>query len=433
MLNLQSLLSAFNIQTFVVITTILVVVLLLTAIFFIWWVETKKKPMKEFWKIVGQKFYNFFEAIYDLFYSNGEVKTVYSDKSLNYSGTEFLPIPTKAPTNQYSYEFIGWDKNGVDENGNTVVRAIYLQKVTKCYVNVYDDDKMTLLGSYEVEYGAGLALNELKPTKPESKEFAYEFVGWDKNTDAFYKNENVYAVYNAVPKKYKYEFVEDDGKTVVSQGFAIYGTPITAPTAPKKETEDSSNSVYEFAGWKGYEDNMLLTRDVTFVATYKLTPVGGTGSSSIIKTDKEGDVVKIVEETALPPQEHSEHAEIQRARVVNTMRFDTPNDTVNQKVTEVKMGGQAGVIRKKNGAFVQMNNASDVERFQKINTGEQVVKHDDEVHQKIQLMTVKKTADVKKKESEVITIKPKAPKKEKEKEDYFGNMMVNKIKINKNN
>ena len=47
-------------------------------------------------------------------------------------------------------------------------------------------------------------------------------------------------------------------------------------------------------------------------------------------------------------------------------------------------------------------------------------------------LKVKKTADVKRAENEVITIKPKAPKKEKEKEDYFGNMMVNKIKINKN-
>ena len=46
---------------------------------------------------------------------------------------------------------------------------------------------------------------------------------------------------------------------------------------------------------------------------------------------------------------------------------------------------------------------------------------------------IKKTADVKKVQDEVITIKPKAPKKDKEKDDYFGNMMVNKIKINKNN
>ena len=432
MVKIQNLLSAFNIKTFVVITTVLVAVLLVTAIFFIWWVETKKKPMKEFWKIVGQKFYNFFESIYDLFYSNGEVKTVYSDKSLNYSGTEFLPIPTKAPTNQYSYEFIGWDKNGVDENGNTVVRAIYLQKVTKCYVNVYDDDRMTLLGSYEVEYGAGLALNDLNPTKPESKEFSYEFIGWDKNIDAFYKNENVYAVYNAVPKKYKYEFVEENGQTVVSQGVAIYGTPISAPNTPKKESEDASKAVYEFVGWKGFEEGMVLTKDERFVANYKLTPVGGTGSSSIIKTNKDGEVVKVVNEASLAPQEHSEHAEIQRARVVNSMRFDTPQDTINQKVTEVKIG-QTGVIHKKNGAFIQLNDTSEVEKFQKINTGEHKANVDNEVHQKIQLMTVKKTADVKKVQDEVITIKPKAPKKDKEKDDYFGNMMVNKIKINKNN
>ena len=41
-----------------------------------------------------------------------------------------------------------------------------------------------------------------------------------------------------------------DGKTVVSQGFAIYGTPISAPIAPKKESEDASKAVYEFVGWK---------------------------------------------------------------------------------------------------------------------------------------------------------------------------------------
>ena len=435
MINSASFVSSGGLKTFVILTTVLVVLLLLFAIFFIWWVETKKKPMKEFWKMVGAKFYSFFESIYDVFYSNAEVKTVYSDKSLNYSGTEFLPIPTKAPTNQYSYEFIGWDKNGVDENGNTVVRAIYLQKVAKCYVNVYDDDKSTLLGSYEVEYGAGLALSELKPSKPETKEFSYEFVGWDKNTDAFYKNENVYAVYNAVPKKFKYEFLEEDGKTVVSQGNAIYGTPINAPQPPKKESEDV-NGVYEFAGWKNYEENMLLTKDCQFIATYKLVPIGGTGSSSIIKTDSEGEVVQVVEETNLSPNENAEHTQIQRSRVVNTMNFDTPKDTQNQRITEIKMG-QTGVIRKKDGPQIQMNDTSKmtnaVEKFQKINTGEESVKEDKEVHQKIQLMTVKKTAEVASNDQKIITIKPKATtKKDKEPDDYFGNMMVNKLKINKN-
>ena len=52
-----------------------------------------------------------------------------------------------------------------------------------------------------MEYGSGINLSELKPHKNETKEFVYEFVGWDKNIDAFYNDEKVYAVYNAIPKK----------------------------------------------------------------------------------------------------------------------------------------------------------------------------------------------------------------------------------------
>ena len=429
MMNILSVLSAFSINGFLIITSLVLAVLLLVAIFFIWWVETKKKPMKEFWKIVGRKFYGFFESVYDLFYANSEVKTVYSDKSLNYSGTEFLPIPTKAPTNQYSYEFIGWDKNGVDEHGNTVVRAIYLQKVAKCYINVYDDDKSTLLGSYEVEYGAGLALNELKPTKPDTKEFSYEFVGWDKSTDAFYKNENVYAVYSAVPKKYNYQFLEDDGKTIVSQGYAIHGTPITAPQPPKKESDDPTKYVYEFSHWKGYEDNMILVRDSEFVAVYKHISVAGAGTSNIVKTD--GKTIAVVAEDSLPTTESADHGKIQRARVAETKTFDTPKDTQPQRVTEEKIGGQVGVVRKRGGTTVQLNSSTDAERFKKINTGEVEVKEDDEIHQKIQLMTVKKTAEVINDNQEVIALKPKK-EKEKKDEDYFGNVMMNRVRINKN-
>ena len=51
--------------------------------------------------------------------------------------------------------------------------------------------------------------------KNDTKEFTYEFVGWDKKLTAFYKDEKVYAVYNAIPKKYNYKFLEDDGETIV--------------------------------------------------------------------------------------------------------------------------------------------------------------------------------------------------------------------------
>lgn len=424
MLNTNSFLASSAGTAIAIVLGVFSLLFLVFAILFIWWVDTKKRPMKEFWQIVGDKLVFFWNTIsgFIIFSFRDGVKTVYSDKTLNYSGTEFLPIPTKAPTNQYTYEFVGWDKNGVDENGNIVVRAIYLQKVTMCKVAVFDSDKSTLLASFNVEYGSGINLDDLKPQKNDTKEFSYEFVGWDKKLDAFYGDEKVYAVYNAMPKKYTYKFFEDDGKTLVSEGVAIYGTPIVAPTAPKKEANDKG--VFEFAGWRGYENNSILTKDIEFYASYNFTPYGGVGTSSIIKTV--GETVKVVEENKLTVQEHSEKTPT-KGIAEAAINFDTPAE--QQVVTEKKLGS-SGVVRKRGSEFIQLNDST-AEKFQKINTGEKTANTDKDVHQKIQLMTIKKTTDVEKPQEEqnVITIKPK--KETTTEDDVLKNIMMNKVKIGK--
>ena len=118
------------------------------------------------------------------------VKTVYSDKSKNYSGTEFLPVPMKAPTESFSYEFLGWNKYAKNKKGEFVVEPIYLKKVKTCVVNVYDE-KDNLLETHEVQYGAGIVIEHKKIIKEPTKEFEYEFVGWDKETKAFFENTEI--------------------------------------------------------------------------------------------------------------------------------------------------------------------------------------------------------------------------------------------------
>lgn len=267
-----------------------VLVLFAVILFFVWWVDKKKRTIKDFFKSIGHFLYKMFDQINELASGDG-VKTVYSDKSMNYSGTEFLPIPQKAPTDKYTYQFLGWDKNGVDENGNVVVKAIYLQKVQKCYISVYNEDRQTLLGSYEVEFGAGLNLENLKPSKAETKEFTYEFAGWDKDISAFYKNDNVYAVYRAIPKKFTYTFLDDDKSTVISQGTAIYGTPILPPPAPRKEAQ--GGKVFNFVGFANYTEGMTLTKDCSFVAVYEQLPESTVFAKSIIDTN--GTQIKLNE------------------------------------------------------------------------------------------------------------------------------------------
>lgn len=422
MVNFNNFLAASTGTTIAVVFTTITIVVFAVAMFLLFWVDVKKKSMKDLKKAIADGFMSFFGKIHDFFTANSAVKTVYSDKSLNYSGTEFLPVPTKAPTDKYTYEFVGWDKNGVDANGNTVVRAIYLQKVTRCCINVFDDDKITLIKSAEVEYGAGINLDDVKLSKPDTKEFSYEFIGWDKDIDAFYKHENVYAVYKAIPKKYTYTFVDEDEKTVLNQGTAVYGTPIVAPTAPKKE--NTKELVYEFAGWKGYEDGMLLTKDVTFVASFNSVPVTGAKNSSIIKT--EGERFKVVSET---PEKKEEKTRLQSA-----VKLGEKQEARGDAITSINPRTKGILAGRRSGSsvVVELNNKSDAEKFQEINRGDVFDNGDDEVHQKIQLMTIKKTTGDSAKKSKVIKSVPKSKEVNAVNEnEIFGNMMVNKVKIDK--
>lgn len=257
-LNLLGASKAMN--TFIIILTIVVFILCAFVVVMLWWTEVKQKSKRQFFQAVG----NWFKSLGDKISPNRPVKSVYTDKSRNYSGTEFLPVPAKAPTKEYTYEFVGWDKNYTDKNGNTVARPIFIQKVNTCVVNIYDDDQKTLLKSVTVEFGAGVDLSDIKPTKPDTKEFVYEFIGFDKDTKNVYHSQNVYAVYKAIPKKFTYTFYDRDGKQIVSQTTAIYGTPILVPEPPKSEGIGE-----QFAYWRGLEENMVLKQDEAFVAVFK--------------------------------------------------------------------------------------------------------------------------------------------------------------------
>ncbi len=311
-------------RTLGIVLIVVSLLLFFTVLFCVWWTEVKKRKLKDIFVELKNGIWFMCEQIYAALNPSSSVKTVYSDKARNYSGTEFLPIPTKAPTSQYTYEFVGWDKNGVDEKGNIVVRAIYLQKVAKCYINFYDDDKVRLVASRETEYGAGVNVDDLKLSKPETKEFIYEFVGWDKDTTAFFKNENVYAVYNAIPKKYEYKFFDDDGETILSQGIAIYGTPIMPPKEPTKLGDETQ--IYEFVGWKNYSDGMVLTKDINFTAVYAAKPVEGVEAALVVEPD--GTSVSAPVEEVNVPEEVKPIKQAAKRKTVKKVPETTENKVV---------------------------------------------------------------------------------------------------------
>lgn len=260
MFNTKNLVASANNTAFIVCLSVVVALIFIAVVCLLWWTEIKQRSVKELFEKFRECVRNFGNTIS----SNKPVKTVYSDKSKNFSGTEFLPEPAKAPTKEYTYEFMGWNKNYVDKEGNTIAKPVFIRRVNTYRVNVYGTDNSTIIRSEIVEYGAGIDLSDISLSKAETKEFSYEFECWDKDTKTIYKNENIYPVFKAIPKKFTYTFYDADEKTILSQMTAIYGTPILKPKQPK--SEDSSLA---FSHFKGYEEGMLLTRDISFVAVYK--------------------------------------------------------------------------------------------------------------------------------------------------------------------
>lgn len=318
--------------TFAVAFASCVLVAFAITMFFMWWVDVKKKTIKSFFVGIKNGISKAIECTSD-FFSNNKVKTVYSNKALNYSGTEFLPIPSKQPNEKFTYEFLGWEKCGKDAGGNVIVRAIYLQKTKKCFVNVYDDDKITLIKSFEIDFGAGIDLSNVVLKKEDTKEFSFEFAGWDKDIKAFYKNENVYAVYKAIPKKFTYTFKDYNGD-VVSSGTAIYGTPIIPPASPVRQNEDGK--VFRFSGWRNFRENSVLVKDAEFVAEYIEGQEASVLGSTIVNLDGEQFELSSVQTNAI--KEENERKENNLKLKKNNYRapiFDF-NDEVKLKNKEKK-------------------------------------------------------------------------------------------------
>lgn len=233
-----------------------------------WWLIYKNKTYSDLFKAIGNGFYKFFDKIYKWFQVHDGTKTVYNSEYYNYSGTKNLEIPKRPATKTVRYEFVGWDTSNKDNDGNIVAKAIFVTLPVEYTVNIYDDDKVTLLKTAKVQYDTSVDVSNLKPQKPDDEKFTYKFVGFSEDLSKITENLNVYAKYLATPKKYTYRFLDRDGKKVIKQATAVYGTPIIAPKDPVSVSD--IEYVYEFSHWSDYEEDMELTADVDFIAKYRI-------------------------------------------------------------------------------------------------------------------------------------------------------------------
>mgnify|MGYP001075264077 CR=1 FL=1 len=189
--------------------------------------------------------------------------TVLSEGTGKKGSTIVAPAnPTKASTDEFSYEFIGWDKKVGKLESDITFIAQYKEVKRKYTVKFLNHDE-SVLKEESVEYGS-LPTAPATPTKADTDEFSYEFVGWDKEVVAVTGDVTYTAKFEQTKRKYTYKFVNFDG-SVLKEDKVDYGTLPTIPANPKKS--GTAEFSYEFIGWD--KEVVEVTGDVVYTAQYR--------------------------------------------------------------------------------------------------------------------------------------------------------------------
>lgn len=191
--------------------------------------------------------------------------SILKEDKVDYGTLPNIPAnPEKSGTAEFSYEFIGWDKEVVEVTGDVVYTAQY-REVKRQYTYKFVNFDGKVLKSETVDYGT-LPTAPTNPSRPATKEFTYTFSGWDKEIVAVTGDVVYTAQYTSTKNKYTYKFVDFDG-TILSEEEVEYGTLPTAPEDPTRPEDEKRT--YEFIGWD--KEIAPVTGDVVYTAVYQST------------------------------------------------------------------------------------------------------------------------------------------------------------------
>ncbi len=169
--------------------------------------------------------------------------------------------PVRNADAQFSYNFIGWDKDIEPITDRAEYYAQYEAVVNEYTVEFVNFDG-TVLQSDVLEYGA---MPEYLGTTPvrETDAYVYTFKGWNKTISEVTGDVTYTAVYSKLAAAYTIRFLDDDG-TVLKEEFYSYGDMPVFDGTPVKAYDNSNH--YVFAGWNKAIEK--VTENTVYVAVY---------------------------------------------------------------------------------------------------------------------------------------------------------------------
>ena len=220
--------------------------------------------------------------------------TLIKSATVDFGSTIVPPTenPTKPADTFYSYVFAGW--RGYVEGmvaTHSVTFVAQFTAVPKEFTYTFRDEDGTILKTETAPYGTTI-VPPASPTKEGNDQYSYTFKSWTGYTTNMQLSGNCefVATYTQTAKQYTYRFLDHDG-TELKKSTVAYGTVITPPSNPTRESTDMYD--YTFVEFDGFTSGMTITEDISFTAVYSST----IRSYTYKFLDEDGTILK--EETAL--------------------------------------------------------------------------------------------------------------------------------------
>ncbi|MBO7079385.1 MAG: leucine-rich repeat domain-containing protein [Bacilli bacterium] len=174
--------------------------------------------------------------------------------------------PNKESDEEFTYKFIGWDKEISTVTGDITYIAVYDEIVNTYTITWLNADGSIIEIDYDVEYGLLPSYDSPTPTLAKTAEYTYEFYAWDKPITYVYSDKTYTATYTETKNKYTVKWLDEDLTELEVDLNVEYGlTPVFNGDIPTKQS--TAEYTYTFDGWDKVVS--IVTGDVTYIATYK--------------------------------------------------------------------------------------------------------------------------------------------------------------------
>ena len=173
------------------------------------------------------------------------------------------PDPTKPSTENFSYEFRGWNKDIMDVKQNMMYSAVF-EPVTRKYLVTFDVAGVKT--SKEYEYGTAAADIVLPEdlTKPATAQYSYTFKSWDKEVVEVTGEATYTAVFDSALVEYSIIFVVNGKADTAAYE---YGTAAADIVLPEDLTKPATvQYTYTFKSWD--KEVVEVTGEATYTAVF---------------------------------------------------------------------------------------------------------------------------------------------------------------------